>query len=45
MFDRSPEFDDLLRQMSELIWMPLDARGRFDAMLRENFGDEAEVTS
>ena len=45
MFDRSPEFDDLLRQMSELIWMPLDARERFDAMLRDNFGDEAEVCS
>lgn len=45
MFDRNTEFDDLLRQMSELIWMPLDARERFDAMLRESFGDEAEVTS
>ena len=37
MFDQNPEFDNLLQQMSELIYMPLDARERFDAMLRENF--------
>lgn len=48
MFDRNREFDDLLRQMSELIWLPLDARERFDAMLRENFpsmADHMEVCS
>lgn len=37
MFDQNPEFDALLAQMAELIYMPLDARERFDAMLRENF--------
>ncbi|MCZ0710571.1 hypothetical protein OYT00_11220 [Microbacterium paraoxydans] len=37
MFNQNPEFDALLKQMSELIYMPLDARERFDAMLRENF--------
>lgn len=37
MFDQNPEFDNLLQQTSELIYMPLDARERFDAMLRENF--------
>jgi len=30
-------FESLLAQMSELTWMPLDAREQFDAMLRENF--------
>lgn len=37
MFNQNPEFDALLQQMSELIYMPLDAREQFDAMLRENF--------
>lgn len=37
MFDQNPEFTALLQQMSELIYMPLDAREQFDAMLRENF--------
>lgn len=31
------QFDDLLRQMADLPWLPLDARERFDAMLRESF--------
>lgn len=37
MFDQNPEFTRLLQDMSELIYMPLDAREQFDAMLRENF--------
>jgi len=37
MFDQNPEFTRLLQEMSELIYMPLDAREQFDAMLRENF--------
>ena len=37
MVTQNPEFDALLQQMSELIWMPLDAREQFEAMLRENF--------
>ena len=30
-------FESLLAKMSELTWMPLDAREQFDAMLRANF--------
>ncbi|QGJ95244.1 hypothetical protein QDA11_gp24 [Microbacterium phage Jayden] len=30
-------FESLLAQMSNLTWMPLDAREQFEAMLRENF--------
>lgn len=30
-------FESLLAKMSELTWMPLDAREQFDAMLREHF--------
>ena len=37
MYDQNPEFTALLEQMSELIYVPLDAREQFDAMLRENF--------
>lgn len=37
MFDQNPEFTALLEQMAELIYMPLDAREQFDAMLRANF--------
>ncbi len=33
----NPGFTSLLQQMSNLTWMPLDARERFDAMLRESF--------
>lgn len=39
-------FEDLLRQMADLTWMPLDARERFDAMLRVSFPsltDDEEV--
>ncbi|WP_263971439.1 hypothetical protein [Microbacterium algeriense] len=37
MYNQNPEFTALLKQMSELIYVPLDAREQFDAMLRENF--------
>ncbi|QDF16019.1 hypothetical protein H3N89_gp54 [Microbacterium phage MonChoix] len=30
-------FESLLLRMSELTWMPLDAREKFDEMLRVNF--------
>lgn len=40
MFTQNPEFTALLEQMSELIYMPLDAREQFDAMLRANFEGE-----
>lgn len=37
MFDQNPEFARLLQEMSELIYMPLDAREQFDNMLQQNF--------
>lgn len=37
MLDQNPEFTRLLQEMSELIYLPLDAREQFEAMLRENF--------
>lgn len=37
MFDQNPEFTRLLQEMSELIYVPVDAREQFDAMLRQNF--------
>lgn len=40
MYDQNPEFTALLAQMAELIYMPLDAREQFDAMLRENFSGQ-----
>ena len=40
MYDQNPEFTALLKQMSELIYVPLDAREQFDAMLRENFSGQ-----
>ena len=40
MYDQNPEFTALLKQMSELIYVPLDAREQFDSMLRENFPEQ-----
>lgn len=40
MHNQNPEFTALLKQMSELIYVPLDAREQFDAMLRENFAGQ-----
>ena len=37
MSSQHPQFAALLQQMSELSYIPLDAREQFDAMLRENF--------
>jgi len=40
VYDQNPAFTALLEQMAELIYMPLDAREQFDAMLRANFEGE-----
>lgn len=43
MYAQNPEFTRLLQEMSELIYMPLDAREQFDAMIKANF--EGEINS
>jgi len=37
MNNTADTFESLLARMAELTWMPLDARERFDDMLRSNF--------
>ncbi|AUX83206.1 hypothetical protein PBI_BALSA_55 [Microbacterium phage Balsa] len=37
VMNNNDTFESLLLRMSELTWMPLDAREKFDEMLRVNF--------
>jgi hypothetical protein len=37
MNNTADTFESLLERMSNLTWMPLDAREQFDDMLRDNF--------